>query len=276
VSAPAESFWAALPLGRGVQVLTRDANGLAALSKPAGVLSHPNEPRDQPRALLTGRYDPAEECFVWDESAPSAAPGPGGESRPGAENASGSPRRLWLLNRLDSATSGVILVAADGELAREIRAQFKRKQVRKLYQALVFGVPRQPVEVWQDRLAVSKQGGRIRTAAAAGHIPAESRMRVVTARGAGSGGLALIQLEPRTGRSHQLRVQCAKRHLPIVGDQTYGDFARNREFAKRTGAKRLFLHSLETAFDYEWRGRRHAFAARADLPAEFAAALGAA
>ena len=38
-----------------------------------------------------------------------------------------------------------------------------------------------------------------------------------------------------TGRSHQLRVQCAKRHLPIVGDQTYGDFPRNRDFAKRTG-----------------------------------------
>jgi len=79
----------------------------------------------------------------------------------------------------------------------------------------------------------------------------------------------LLRLEPLTGRSHQLRVQCAKRALPIVGDQTYGDFSRNREFARLAGTRRLFLHSLETAFDYEFRGRRHAFAARAPLPEEF-------
>jgi tRNA pseudouridine65 synthase len=81
--------------------------------------------------------------------------------------------------------------------------------------------------------------------------------------------VALVRLEPRTGRSHQLRVQCAKRHLPIAGDQTYGDFARNREFAKLAGTKRMFLHSLETSFDYEWRGRKFSFTARAPVPAEF-------
>ena len=86
--------------------------------------------------------------------------------------------------------------------------------------------------------------------------------------------LALIQLEPKTGRSHQLRVQCAKRHLPIVGDATYGDFAANRAFAKRTGEKRLFLHSLETSFAYGFRGRVWHFAAKAPLPAEFVAAQG--
>jgi 23S rRNA-/tRNA-specific pseudouridylate synthase len=66
-----------------------------------------------------------------------------------------------------------------------------------------------------------------------------------------------------------LRVQCAKRHLPIVGDQTYGDFGRNRELAKRTGEKRLFLHSLETRFSYVWKERTHSFSARAPLPPEF-------
>jgi 23S rRNA-/tRNA-specific pseudouridylate synthase len=68
-------------------------------------------------------------------------------------------------------------------------------------------------------------------------------------------------------------VQCAKRHLPIVGDQTYGDFGRNREFAKRAHEKRLFLHSLETRCAYEWRGRMFSFAAKAPLPEEFERAL---
>jgi 23S rRNA-/tRNA-specific pseudouridylate synthase len=249
VSGVPESFWAALPLGRDVALLTRDAHGLAAFAKPAGVLSHPNETGDEPRALLQARYALDGEYFEW-------------------AGADGRPQRIWLLNRLDSATSGVILAAASEALAKEIRAQFKRKQVRKIYLALVFGAPRQPMELWRDLLAVDKRGGKIRTAASAGHVPAESRMTLLRTGGAPA-RLALLKLEPRTGRSHQLRVQCAKRHLPIVGDQTYGDFGANRAFAKQTGAKRLFLHSMETTFDYEFAGGRHPFSARAPLPPEF-------
>jgi len=240
-------FWADLPLGRGVSLLARDDNGLAALDKPAGVLSHPNSPGDKPRSLLAAAYSLAGEYYHWEAS---ATPCP-------------TARRLWLLNRLDSATSGVILVAADAALAAAVRDQFRRKNVRKIYQALVFGRPRAQAEIWRDRLAVQKEDGRIRTAR--GHLQAESGMRVV-----GSGrDLALLRLEPRTGRSHQLRVQCAERGLPIVGDQTYGDFRRNREFAARAGTRRLFLHSLETGFEYEFKGTGHSFAARAPLPPEF-------
>jgi 23S rRNA-/tRNA-specific pseudouridylate synthase len=249
VSVPHERFWAELPLGRDVTLLSHDANGLAALAKPAGVLSHPNEIGDEPRSLLTVRYAQDGEFFDWTDT-------------------DGANRRLWLLNRLDSATSGVILAAADPELATEIRAQFKRKQVRKIYYALVFGGPRQAMEIWRDLLAVDKRGGKIRAATSAGHVPAESRMSVVRA-GRKEPKVSLIRLEPRTGRSHQLRVQCAKRHLPIIGDQTYGDFSRNREFAKLAGTKRLFLHSLETHFDYTWREREWKFSAKAPLPDAF-------
>lgn len=242
-------FWTGLPLGRGVALLTHDANGMAAFDKPAGVLSHPNERGDEPRSLLVAGYHLEGEYFEW------------------SAGADARPQRLWLLNRLDSATSGVILAADSEALATEIRAQFKRKSVRKVYHALVFGSPRQPVELWRDRLAVEKRAGQIRTGTA-GHVPAECRMSLVRA-GRKEPRLALLRLEPRTGRSHQLRVQCAKRGLPIIGDQTYGDFRRNREFAKSTGFKRMFLHSLETSFTYEFRGRVHEFSARAPLPAEF-------
>lgn len=272
MNAAGGDFWASLPLGRGVSLLECDENGLAAFNKPAGVLSHPNTSADQSRALLTTRYVTEGEYFEWSSGGADAAHGSaehavgGGGSAP--SNSGHAVRRLWLLNRLDSATSGVILVAADGALATAIRAHFKRKQVRKVYQALVFGAPRQPIELWRDRLAVEKKAGMIRTAAGAGHIPAECRMSVTRAS-RGEPRLSLLKLEPRTGRSHQLRVQCAQRGLPIIGDKTYGDFGRNREFARQTGLKRLFLHSLETTFDYEWRGGRFAFSARAPLPSEF-------
>jgi 23S rRNA-/tRNA-specific pseudouridylate synthase len=97
-------------------------------------------------------------------------------------------------------------------------------------------------------------------------------MRVVRARQGTVQPLALIALEPRTGRSHQLRVQCAKRHLPIVGDATYGDFGANRAFAKATGEKRLFLHSLETRFEYVIGTKTFSFSAKAELPKEFSQA----
>lgn len=251
MSAVGAEFWSAVPLGFEVKLLAHDPNGLAAFDKPAGVLSHPNSRADEARSLLTCRYDEAAESWVWTE-------------------VGGVERRLWLLNRLDGATSGVILVAADGALARAIKEQFARKQIRKVYHALVFGKPSERVQLWRDLLAVHKKGGQVRTSASAGHIPAVTQFSFVRHQ-QGAFSTSLIKLEPHTGRSHQLRVQCAKRNLPIVGDQTYGDFGANRAFAKTTGEKRLFLHSLETSFSYEFGGATHSFKAHAPLPPEFMA-----
>lgn len=233
-----------------MRLLNKDENGLAAFDKPAGVLSHPNDSPDEPRSLLTCRYDKNTQCFEW-------------------KNSEGATRKLWLLNRLDSATSGVILTATNEKLAQIIREHFAKKQVRKAYNALVFGHPHTKKEVWRDLLAINKKSGLIR-AATVGNIPSETQFEVVKHRQKNF-STTLIRLEPRTGRSHQLRVQCAKRHLPIIGDQTYGDFGLNREFAKATKSKRLFLHSLETAFTYEFNGKNIAFKASAPLPPDFEA-----
>jgi len=248
VNAPADAVWETLPLGEGVTVLNRDANGLAAFNKPAGILSHPNMRSEEGRSLLTCRYDEEAQCFIWD--------------------AEGGERRLWLLNRLDGATSGVILVAGTAELARVVREQFAKKKIRKLYQALVFGKPSERMQMWRDLLAVQKKGGQVRVNAMVGNIPSVTQAVFVQHQQA-KFSTSLLRLEPHTGRSHQLRVQCAKRGLPIVGDQTYGDFQLNREFAKVAGTKRLFLHSLETTFGYEFAGKEHYFKASAPLPPEF-------
>ena len=286
-----DAYWQTLPLGRGVTICARDDNGLAAFSKPAGILSHPNEPRDQPRSLLNARYETDgeyyefgirnSECEMPDAS--GAASRPAGVSHSAIRTPHSAFHRLWLLNRLDSATSGVILAAGNEKLAKEIRALFQQRHISKTYVALVLGLPSEKQQTWRDRLNIQKHAGQIRARASAGagagahatagNIPAEARMTVLrTWRDhplAGGKPLALIQLEPKTGRSHQLRVQCAKRRLPIVGDATYGDFRANRDFAKRTGEKRLFLHSLETRFDYTHEGRAHTFSAKAGLPPAF-------
>jgi 23S rRNA-/tRNA-specific pseudouridylate synthase len=239
-----------LPLHDGVELVARGPGGLLAFDKPAGVLSHPNMKSEQPRALLTCDYSIEGEFFRW-------------------VDADGGARVFWLLNRLDSHTSGVILGVLDNtELARRIRALFREKHIRKVYHALVFGKPSHPTAVWRDRLAIEKRGGQVRTKAGEG-IPSESEVRVLRQRRDAEPSVALIELTPRTGRSHQLRVQCAHRRLPIVGDATYGDFGANRVLAKASGVKRLCLHSHETRFDYEHEGRVVKFVATAPTPAEF-------
>lgn len=248
MSALPGDFWTTLPLGAGVKLLVCDANGLAAFDKPAGVLSHPNGSEDEARALLTCRYDKEKQCFTW-------------------RAADGSTRQLWLLNRLDSATSGVILTAGSEKLAAAVREHYLKKQVHKVYSALVFGKPQLKAEFWHDLLAVKAQRGQIRTSVF-GNVPAETRFQLVQHQQKAF-STSLIRLEPRTGRSHQLRVQCAKRRLPIIGDQTYGNFPLNRSFAKANRTKRLFLHSLETSFTYEFAGKKFDFKASAPLPREF-------
>ncbi len=241
--------WTAWPLGRGVQGVAHDDRGLVALDKPCGVLSHPNAARDRSRALLVADYSKQDECFAF-------------------RDAAGLARRAWLLHRLDSATSGVILLATDEALARRTRAAFEGHAVAKLYLAIVFGRAAGLDADWRDRLTVDKSGGQVRTRTG-GAVEAIAHARCVAHIAHGEHPRALLELAPRTGRSHQLRVQCAHRRLPIVGDQTYGDFKRNRSFAKATGHKRLFLHAARISLDLE--GRR--FEAEASAPEAFTTAM---
>ena len=118
------------------------------------------------------------------------------------------------------------------------------------------GGSRQLVGGGRDRIEVIKEGGKARGKAGAG-IWAEARMRVREKFQGRPGPMALLELQPKTGRTHQLRIQCANRGLPIVGDRTYGDFQRNRE---RKG-ERLFLHAESIALGRgagEWVARREA------------------
>ena len=246
---PGEAFRSDIPFGPGVRTVAFDSNGLLALDKPEGVLSHPNAPGEEGRSLVMAHYDEKVECFEW-------------------RGAKGAVRRLWLINRLDSATSGLILAATGAVLAHEVRAQFQRRLVRKTYEALLFGKPRRSSESWKDVLNVRKLGGQIRAATGGGGLHAECMMTLVRS-GSDPVRLSLVRLEPRTGRSHQLRVQCAKRGLPIVGDRTYGDFGANREFARAGRPKRMFLHSLSIAFKYDFGGKGFEFSATAPLPPEF-------
>ncbi len=206
------------PLGPGVELIQAGPSGLYALNKPSGVRSQPKEGGKDLQALLTCSYSLKDEAY-------HVPPDKGGG-------------KVWLLHRLDAGTSGVILVADQEKTAEEVKKAFAEHRVKKTYVALVFGWPKEKEAVWRDRIEVKKERGQVRGKAGAG-IWAEARMRVREKFQGKSGPMALLELQPKTGRTHQLRIQCANRGLPIVGDRTYGDFRRN----KAVQSEALFLHS---------------------------------
>ena len=231
-----------LPWGKGVRIAKVDANGLMAIDKPAGVLSHPNRKGDAGRSLLRASYDFDLQAYrISDESL------------------------VYLLNRLDSATSGLLLMTTSLEIRAQVLEAFEKERVRKVYEALVFGIARKGKgEFWKDRLSLSKAEGGVR-AASGGNLRAETKLLASRAI-PGMPAMSLLKLSPLTGRTHQLRIQAAKRGLPIAGDRTYGDFSKNKLMARSKGIKRLCLHCTETSVDYVLKGQTHSFMARSERP----------
>jgi glycerophosphoryl diester phosphodiesterase len=85
--------------------------------------------------------------------------------------------------------------------------------------------------------------------------------------------LSLVELNPITGLTHQLRVQCAKRKFPILGDATYGNFAFNKRIRSASKINRLFLHCSKTELTINHNGKDIHFVAEAPLPDSFSSIL---
>ena len=237
-----------LPLNRGVHLLSHNEDGLVALEKPAGALSHPNAKTENRRSMLLADYDLREECYHWIDGA-------------------GKTRRAWLINRLDSPTSGVILLGLNHVISQMIKKEFATHRVTKIYYALVRGVPKTPAGVWADNLKKDVRRGN-RLVKQGQIVPAKARYQTIKSP-TGGFPVTLMKLMPVTGRTHQLRVQCEKHNLPIVGDRTYGSFSFNKEVVMRTQIKRMMLHSGETVVNYSFEGKVRQFTAKSDLPEDF-------
>ena len=132
----------------------------------------------------------------------------------------GAEERPRLVHRLDRDTSGVMLLARNARAAAQLSEAFRGKSARKIYWALVAGVPR-PAQGKID-LALAKEGGPAgeRVAADDEGKRAITLYSIMDRIGDKAAWLALL---PLTGRTHQLRVHCAEAiGTPIVGDHKYG------------------------------------------------------
>ncbi len=146
----------------------------------------------------------------------------------------GGVERPGIVHRLDADTSGLILVAKNDEALRYLQSQWKTHAVKKTYLALVQGKIQPP-------------SGKVQ--ASIGRDPKHRQRMAVVTRGrareavtvyhtlAGTAEYTLLQVEPLTGRTHQIRVHLSYMGFPVVGDTVYG---RKKN---RLGLHRHFLHA---------------------------------
>jgi len=152
----------------------------------------------------------------------------------------GNTERPRLVHRLDKDTSGVLVLARTAPAARWLTRAFKDKTVRKLYWAVVVGVPR--LEQGEISLPLIKAASNKREKVVADHVAGQSaitRYRVLDRAGSTA---ALLAMEPLTGRTHQLRVHAAEGlETPILGDGKYG--GRDAFLDSEGLTNRLHLHA---------------------------------
>ena len=177
----------------------------------------------------------------------------------------GDEPRPRLVHRLDKDTSGVLLIARTPGSAANFSKRFSGRSARKIYWALVVGVP--DVKEGTIDAALAKQPGtggeKMHVDEEAGQ-PAKTRYRVVDHAGKNT---AWVELEPLTGRTHQLRVHLAAIGHPIVGDGKYGG---RDAFLTGSISRKMHLHARRLIIEAPEGGKIDAVA---ELPEHFAASM---
>ena len=168
--------------------------------------------------------------------------------------------RPGIVHRLDKDTSGLMVVAKNDRAQRALQGQLKEREVRKIYLALVKGVPA-PREGTIEAPIGRHPKNRKKMAMVADGRESTTRYRV--REEIAGGKYSLLEVEPVTGRTHQIRVHLAAIGHPVVGDATYG---RSSE-----SIGRQFLHAHKLAFAMPLGGRTVEFVS--PLPADLREAL---
>lgn len=234
-----------------LNVLYEDSD-VIVMDKPAGMVVHPaagNPDGTLVNALLHHCKDLS---------------GIGGVMRPG------------IVHRLDKGTSGVIVAAKNDRAHLSLATQFKERRTKKIYYALVYGVPKSKRGRFEMKIGRHpKERKKMSTIARDGR-EAVTEWEVVETFGK---YLALMRINLLTGRTHQIRVHFSANGMPIVGDELYG----GKRVIKRLSeggltdivkdVSRPLLHAASIEFTHPKSGKK--MKVEAELPEDFQCVLGA-
>lgn len=176
----------------------------------------------------------------------------------------GGVMRPGIVHRLDSGTSGVLVVAKSDRAHRALQAQFQKRTVSKHYLALAHGTTREKFVIdrplGRDVRHRTKISSRTRA-------PREATSEV--RRLERLPGCSLLEIRILTGRTHQIRAHLSEEGHPLVGDREYG--APRRAIPPLLGFARPALHALRLAFVHPDSGETMTF--EAPLPDDFRSLL---
>ncbi|MDR1227817.1 MAG: RluA family pseudouridine synthase [Azoarcus sp.] len=165
------------------------------------------------------------------------------------------PGALELAHRLDRETSGLLIVAKKRSALTALHGMMRDGHVEKRYLALVAGQWPNPVQhIRAPLFKYLAADGERRVRVSAEGKPAHSIVRLVERWQR----FSLLEVELKTGRTHQIRVHLAHLGFPLAGDGKYGDFALNRAL-EGEGLRRMFLHAARLVFAHPLTGGRLAF-----------------
>ena len=232
-----------------LKILFEDA-ALLVINKPPGLVVHP-APGHPQGTLVNALLHHCDDLAAFR-----------GEIRPG------------IVHRLDKDTSGALVVAKTPAAHEHLAGQFKARSVRKTYLAIVKGamkVPRGEIHLPigrhpTARKKMSTKAPRARSAET--HYRVREILR----------GATLLELDLKTGRTHQIRVHCAAIHHPVLGDSVYGG-RQNAEVYTHSGSAPLSREAVRRQMLHAWRlGFFHPLDGRwltceADLPEDMQAVL---
>jgi 23S rRNA pseudouridine1911/1915/1917 synthase len=186
-----------------------------------------------------------------------------------------------LVNRLDRETSGIVVIAKSAVVAGELGKLFSTSAVEKAYLAIVDGHPQTDSLTMTGALGDDEASPvAIKACVREDGAAAETHARVLSRWTRDGRPYSLLEVTPRTGRKHQIRVHLSAAGHPIVGDKLYGDDEqRYLRFVTRSmtdedvAALRMEYHALHaTRLGWVWRDRQWGF--RAEPPAAFVAFVG--
>jgi len=208
-----------------LDVLFEDDDVLA-VNKPPFLLVHKG--RDEEEATLLDA--------VWAYLGPSAS----------------KTFRPNLAHRIDRLTSGVVLVGKTAAGLRGLTRALRRRKMTKAYLALVVGEV-SPAAGHIDAPILRQDlydSDRLRVEVDRDGKPARTLYRVVAVHA----GLSLVEAQPQTGRTHQIRAHFAHVGCPVAGDPVYGHDAVNRRLKGRHGLWRQWLHAFSVRLNHPVTG----------------------
>jgi len=221
-----------------IKILHADDN-LIVLDKPAGILVHPTMANEKNTLVdwLTEKY-PEIKKLDWPDKT-----------------------RVGVVHRLDKNTSGLVVMAKTPEVLAKLQEQFQKRGVRKTYLALVLGKVEKKGKIEAD---ITRGDAGLQKVIENNYSfspkthPAVTGYQPIKHYCYKNNDLTLLEVAPKTGRMHQIRVHLKYIGFPIVGDPLY-NIKSSRNLSKELGVNRQFLHASKLEFIHPQTNKKLSF-----------------